>query len=71
MHGAEWAEEDCELPIVLSLLLGADEVDAHTLWVPAARVHDAAAAAARTYERYRAACRHLPERARGDSDTAQ
>ena len=70
MNGPEWAEEDCELPIVLSLLLGAQEIDVATLWTTAERVHETGAAAARNYERYHPTCRHLPERAHGNNEAA-
>ena len=59
MHGKRWAEEDCELPIVLSLLTSAGVVPPDTLWTSSERLHRRAAETAQNHERYQGALAHL------------
>ena len=60
MHGGRWAEQDCELPIVLSILVDRALVPEQALWLESEKLHAAARKTARQHERYSAAAAHIP-----------
>ena len=60
INGSEWAEEDCELPIVLAVLHNAGHVPAEALWTKPAALYRAAHQVAGRFKQYAAAAKLLP-----------